>query len=290
MRLAATARGAGVPEGGFAGTVEHVYPRVCLLGLSDQTLLTLATSVVGHLPRGITLAPSPNFLLHSHVAPGGKFVARGGIVRFPGSTFCVDLRSSCRFRCDLAALHLDIKNAAVLHAWQTARTVLRRDGRSLGLQQAAGAAIRNIAVATRGLARDAASEAVSTLVGLGEGATPAGDDFLVGYVAGLLSSTGTIDARTNFALALCKHFSATASRTNRVSRVYLEAAAEGQISERLYALAIHIAAGAEAETVALAVQAALAVGHTSGACGVFGLLLGCAAWDGTMWTPNRSNP
>ena len=55
MRLAAIATAAGVPDGGFAGTVEHVYPRVCLLGLADQTLVTLATSAVGHLPRGITL-------------------------------------------------------------------------------------------------------------------------------------------------------------------------------------------------------------------------------------------
>ena len=53
MRLAAIATAAGVPDGGFAGTVEHVYPRVCLLGLADQTLVTLATSAVGHLPRAL---------------------------------------------------------------------------------------------------------------------------------------------------------------------------------------------------------------------------------------------
>ena len=76
MRLAAIATAAGVPDGGFAGTVEHVYPRVCLLGLADQTLVTLATSAVGHLPRGITLDWSAEF--PSHVAPGCEATRRCG--------------------------------------------------------------------------------------------------------------------------------------------------------------------------------------------------------------------
>jgi hypothetical protein len=64
-----------------------------------------------------------------------------------------------------------------------------------------------------------------------------------------------------------------------VSRLYLEAAAQGQISERLYALATCIATGAGEETVTFAAEAALNVGHSSGACGILGLLIGCAAWE-----------
>ena len=194
MRLAAIATAAGVPDGGFAGTVEHVYPRVCLLGLADQTLVTLATSAVGHLPRGITLDWSAEFL--SHVAPGSEFAARAGILRFSASTLSVDLRRSQRWQCDLTRLKLDINSVPVRQAWQAARDALRRDGRSSGLQRAAGSAIRDLAAATRGFAAGAAGEIVSALVGLGEGTTPAADDFLVGYVAGLLSSVGIIEARS----------------------------------------------------------------------------------------------
>jgi len=35
MRLAAIATAAGVPDGAFAETVEHVYPRLCLLGMTE---------------------------------------------------------------------------------------------------------------------------------------------------------------------------------------------------------------------------------------------------------------
>jgi hypothetical protein len=63
MRLAAIAIGTGTPLDGFAGIVEQVYPQACLLALSDQRLVTLATLTVGHLPRGITLNSSPIFQL-----------------------------------------------------------------------------------------------------------------------------------------------------------------------------------------------------------------------------------
>ena len=224
MRLAAIATAAGVPDGGFAGTVEHVYPRVCLLGLADQTLVTLATSAVGHLPRGITLDWSAEFL--SHVAAGSEFAARAGILRFSASTLSVDLRRSHRWQCDLPSLKLDINSVPVRQAWQAARDALRRDGRSSGLQRAAGSTIRDLAAATRGFAAGAAGEIVSALVGLGEGTTPAADDFLVGYVAGLLSSVGIIEARARLVLTLCEQLKAAASRTHRVSRLYLEAAAQ----------------------------------------------------------------
>ncbi len=277
MRLVAIATAAGVPDGGFAGSVAHVYPRLCLLGLADQSLVTLATSAVGHLPRGITLDSSAEFL--SHVAPGSAFAARAGILRFSASTLSVDLRRSHRWQCNLPSLKLDINNVPVRQAWQAARDALRRDGRSSGLQRAAGSTIRDLAAATRGFAAGAAGEIVAALIGLGEGTTPAADDFLVGYVAGLLSSVGIIEARAHLVLTLCEQFKAAASRTHRVSRLYLEAAAEGQISERLYALATCIATGAGEETVTFAAEAALNVGHSSGACGILGLLIGCSAWE-----------
>ena len=167
MRLAAIATAAGVPDGGFAGTVEHVYPRVCLLGLADQTLVTLATSAVGHLRRGITLESSAEFL--SHVAPGSEFATRAGILRFSASALSVDLRRSRRWQCDLTSLQLDISNVPVRQAWQAARDALHRDGRSSGLQRAAGSTIRDLAAATRGFAAGSAGEIVAAEAALNVG-------------------------------------------------------------------------------------------------------------------------
>jgi hypothetical protein len=224
------------------------------------------------------LNSSSNFQLRNYVATGGEFAARGGILCFSKSTLSVDLRTSRRWRCDLAALNLDVNKASVLQAWEAARVALRRDGRSGGLQLAAGSTIRELVAATRNFAAPAAGEAISALVGLGEGSTPAGDNFLVGYFAGLLSSVGVIEARTSLVSVLCEELKAAASRTHRVSRIYLEAGAEGQVSERLYTVAAAIAASAE-RAVAIATQQALNVGYSSGACGVLGFLIGCTAWS-----------
>jgi len=119
---------------------------------------------------------------------------------------------------------------------------------------------------------------MSRLIGLGPGSTPAGDDYLVGHLAGLWSCAGASGARRSFVADLGEGLRKSALRTNRVSRVYLEAAAAGEVSERLGDLAARVAQGADAASVCAATDAALAVGHSSGACGVLGLLLGCAAW------------
>ena len=63
-----------------------------------------------------------------------------------------------------------------------------------------------------------------------------------------------------------------------MSRVYIEAAAAGEVSERLAAVATCIAAGATPTAIAGAALAAIEIGHSSGADGMLGFLLGLAAW------------
>ena len=70
-----------------------------------------------------------------------------------------------------------------------------------------------------------------------------------------------------------------AEATNAISRVYLEHASDGAFAEPLARLAICIAEGGEEPEVAAAAQAALAVGATSGADGVRGLLDAMACWN-----------
>jgi hypothetical protein len=44
LQLAALSIGAGVPERDFSGQIAHVYPRACLIKLTDGELLTLVTA------------------------------------------------------------------------------------------------------------------------------------------------------------------------------------------------------------------------------------------------------
>jgi hypothetical protein len=68
-----------------------------------------------------------------------------------------------------------------------------------------------------------------------------------------------------------------AACTSDLSGLYLREAAIGEVSERLADVAAGICAGGSEDVVGNAVKKALAVGHSSGAAGVFGLLNGYAA-------------
>ncbi len=272
MPLAAVRLGAGVPEADFSATVAEVHGRACLLDCADAGLLTLAIEELGGLPRGITLATPPGFAFKGALTEGALAAARGGVLRIAGGALAVDLRRARPWRSALGALGLDSGREAVRAAWQAALMVVAADGRGDGLRAIGGDAIAALGAARRAGNADVAAQAVTRLVGLGAGRTPSGDDYLVGFIAGLLAGG---DAE-RLATALRARVRTLALRTNRVSRLYLEAAADGEVSERLHAVAAVIAAGGDAAAVQRAVTAALAVGHDSGAAGVLGLLDACA--------------
>jgi hypothetical protein len=217
------------------------------------------------------------FSFERSLSVGARAAVRGGMLRVDDG-FCIDLRASRPWRSHLDRLALNLARVPVRRAWNTAWSALRAHGTFAPLVRCGGASIMRTCEATRDLDSTCAHQATSALIGLGEGSTPAGDDYLVGHFVGLWSSAGADDTRQRFIADLGKSLRDMASRTNRVSRAILEAAAEGEVSERLATLACRIAAGAGEEAVALAAAAALGVGHSSGACGVLGLLLGSAAW------------
>jgi hypothetical protein len=134
----------------------------------------------------------------------------------------------------------------------------------------AGARLESLsaAIKTRDIA--AGERAAADLIGLGEGKTPAGDDYLVGVYAALWS---------------CSSARAFAD----LSALYLREAASGEVSERLADVAAGICAGGSDDVVANAVAKALSVGHSSGAAGIFGLLKGYADCAETPFQANADS-
>lgn len=278
MQLAALTVGAGAPEGNFAGCVAEVYAQACLCALANGGLLTLATPKLGSLPCGVTIGAPREFSFHQIVDAGAALAARAGMLRIGGARLAVDLRQARPWRCCLAELNLDVRSAPTRRAWRAAWSVLCRDGRQAGLRQIAGATMDALSLATRRYDGESAYGAMRGLVGLGEGRTPSGDDYLVGYFAGLWACAGQASAKARFTTALAGRLKTLLGRTNLVSRLYLEAVAGGQVSERLYNIASGISAGRDQAAIGEAAAAALAIGHSSGASGVLGLLRGCAVW------------
>jgi len=273
VRLAATRIGAGVATGDFSGAVRETFRNACILAV-DGTLIALVPQAAGSLPAAITLALESGFAFDKEIAVGSEVAARGGVLRIKGARCAIDLRSATRWRSNLAALDLDLWSAPMSAAWEVANDALETDGRHRALLGIASEHIDVLVVALRRSRRLDASAAAMRLIGLGAGGTPAGDDFLVGCLAALWSSRRTRDS--GLAARLGVAIANESRRTNVVSRVYLEAAAIGEVSERLTDLIRAIAEGSAKDSARAAV-AAIAVGHTSGADGVFGLLLAAKA-------------
>lgn len=121
-------------------------------------------------------------------------------------------------------------------------------------------------------------EVAESLVGLGPGLTPSGDDVLAGLLLALRLLGGAIRGGTR-AVWLADWLGAAvtchaADRTTSVSATLLHCAARGQAAAEVATL-LRAFAGQEAAAPAMA--RLLAVGHTSGADLAWGLAAGCRA-------------
>jgi len=114
----------------------------------------------------------------------------------------------------------------------------------------------------------AAGAAAGELAGLGAGLTPAGDDFLVGAMLALWSGADPSKARR-----VCQTLlDAAGPKTNRLSRAWMRAAAEGEAAEAWHGLVRAVIQG-QAKAVRRAGQQIIRQGHTSGADALTGYVV-----------------
>jgi len=116
-------------------------------------------------------------------------------------------------------------------------------------------------------ARDAAGllRAGSALVGLGEGLTPSGDDFLGGLLFGLRQQECADFDETWIDRDMVRDWVTSASMlTNRISHAILSDLAAGYGPEPLHALARETLMGGSCEGIARQAERVIRIGHTSG--------------------------
>ena len=110
-----------------------------------------------------------------------------------------------------------------------------------------------------------AAQILAELVGLGQGLTPAGDDFLVGVLAAL-----DMARATTLRTALCAAL--RLQKTNAISAGFLRAAADSDYAEALLALLRARDGGAVRESLESCALRVLQTGHTSGSDTLGGML------------------
>jgi len=291
MNLEAVCLGYAVPRRGFAAEVHSAFPSAANLRLfRRRLLLTLVTIGEADLPQGIRV-DTPEGFSFEELRQGERVTCRNGILHCEQAPLTIDLRPARRWKCDLPALTADMKEPTSLAAWQLVKNMLEERQFTAGNWLTAGfvAATHRISErvpelveATRRYDLDAAVAAFVALFGLGPGLTPGGDDFLVGFLAGLWCAAGGRTERAQFLSGLGKAVIHLSRRTNDISRTYLVHAARGQVSSCLVALANAICRGDRSDHLIETAVAALQVGHSSGMESVSGLLQGLSVWSGGL--------
>jgi len=301
MRLNAISAGVEAPTMCFSGVIHSVFHHACNVSLESDALLTLVSSEKGNLSQGIRLETPPKFSFLNQLRVGQPVACRGGILRISGSELSVDLRTASLWHIDLKGLRVDIHQRDQAQAWAVAWLELGKHRRGNGISAinaATPVARRNPVTSpgiktllemavqtapalidtTRNLRVDAAIIAFTPLIGLGPGLTPSGDDFIVGYLAGLWSTAGSDSSRLRFMSSLGAWLSRAAAGTNAISCTYIKSAVNGNVSEPIAILVQRFGQATSRDSVREATRTALQVGNTSGTDGVLGLLLGCIAW------------
>ena len=199
MRLAALAFGHGIDIERIGGAVVAVFPHACEILTSGGRLITLASKSAGTLPGGITVDTPDDFEFARAVAPDAEAVTRAGVLRFSNSELTIDLRAAEPWHSGVRALALDLAQTPQRYLWEQAQEALRADGRIAPFLGIAAVAIGDLIDASHVFDDTKAQAAAARLIGLGDGTTPAGDDFLVGHLGGLWSSARGQPSRLDFA-------------------------------------------------------------------------------------------
>lgn len=295
MHLKAISIGYAVPHTDFDATVHSVFrPAVNLRPAKEGLLLTLVASGEADLPQGIRL-DSPEGFSFERLHEGDKVTCRDNFLEFENSSLMIELHEAKRWKCDLPALGTGMANPAAAAAWKVAWEFLNERQKRLEAEivaealfhpdesaqspvsRRAGKAVSALLEATRRVDLDH-PPMLDTLIGLGSGLTPSGDDLLVGYLAGLWCTVQNGRERVQYVSRLGEAVIRLSRQTNDISRTYLYHASHGQVSSRLSHLAEMICRGENSDLILTGVESAMRVGSTSGMDAVTGLLIGLSAW------------
>lgn len=122
-----------------------------------------------------------------------------------------------------------------------------------------------------------ALEAALPLIGAGPGLTPSWDDFLMGYLCGLRTSSLLDAQRLRFVREFGNAMIAASARSTSASQAWIERTVHGDGPAWVRAVLDAIGYGSVALSALLA-ERALGIGHTSGTDSMFGALLGSVLW------------
>jgi hypothetical protein len=276
------------------GSVHSVFPRAANLLLGGR-LLTLHARETPCAPNGVVLALRANQKPLAGLQPGMVCLVERGVIIIPAANLRLDLQQSqpwnprpqlapgiCppqRLQENLGLLETylsahaaadGLAGLACLHP-ETSQEKARTSSR---LMQTAWSATQNLLDGITQQRMSLARQGISSLVGLGPGLTPSGDDVLTGLIAATLVLGEAVGQPVTFYQRLSAEALAIAySRTNKISITWIEYAGRGEVAEhlgRLFEALIQL----DTSLIEQAAHDVLSSGATSGGDILAGIILG----------------
>jgi hypothetical protein len=269
VQLAVASIGERVPRGDFDARVHSVFTHACNFE-GDAGWLGVGLSPSCEGPTALRLAPGGGVDdLRGWFDVGERVARRGGVVRAARLVLVLSGAATWRPRRRRALLERETIAARLA----AARSRLRAHG--LASVLADGAAADALARASRARDVGASLAAIDRLVGWGEGLTPAGDDCLVGWLAGLHRLAGARDAYRD---AVAHAVAARSARTTPFAAHWLRLAAAGDFSEPVDRACDALLFAPQPDELPPALDSLLGLGATSGADTLHGLLAAPDPW------------
>lgn len=264
-----------VPRERFDGVVHGVFARACYIDCGGS-LLTLASADVADGPTTLILGADAPKDLRTAFNTGDALRCRGG--RVEGRSAVLELARARTWRAVRPKCLLNRRDMSARIALARSRLLEERRARSSMLDRSGGAAIADVERACRRLDVADAFTGIERFVGWGEGLTPAGDDYLVGLCAALGALVQGDAARRAFLARMRGFIEAQRVRTTPISAHGLALASGGHFNADLLRALDAVRAERDAHVARSALDALMAVGATSGADALTGILSGFAAW------------
>lgn len=291
MQIRAASIGEAVPAESFDAVVHSAFESAVNMRLSkEDRLISVLISDRYKLPQGIHITQKD--IQFQTLEPGSLAACRGGTLRFDTFPLSIDLRGTPVWKCGVAGLKMEMDSPSSQQAWSTAWDLLNRRQRRTNcdiiaddvfrlqagsiLGQKISRPVLQLVASSDAFDAGRSIQAAESMIGIGPGLTPSGDDILIGFLAGLWSLSGRHPKHHSFLRTFGEGILQIAQRTNEISRTYLYHAARGQFSSALSTLVENIGTGGDVEQ---ATQDAMRVGHSSGMDTVTGLLAGLAVWN-----------
>jgi hypothetical protein len=269
----------------FAGQVLSVHAEVCNLVAADGRVVALVTPPVGNGPFHVMVAARAGVFdglsagMTARANRQAVWVERKLVVALTGAESWEPRLAGPRVSVALNGLE-----EALAGLWELTRAAASRESLvSLvspsprrrvrhPLAERARPAIAGLLTALRTGDRDGLAAATAVLAGLGPGLTPAGDDFLVGLMAGLHVWSGPLAGSGWSVEQACRAVAeAAAPRTTVLSAAWLQAAAAGEFAEPWHQLVAALGSKNHTDLKAAA-DRLLKQGATSGADALAGFL------------------